>query len=201
MMRVGLTGGLATGKTTVAQILSGLGCFVIQADKLGHQVLGPGGEAYDKAVARFGESILRPDRTINRRALANIVFSDPAALEELNSFVHPAVYRLEEQIMRDAEASDSSAIVIVEAAILIETGSYTRFDRLILTVCSTEQQIERAVARDGLTREEVIDRLSRQMPLQKKREYAHYVIDTSGDMAETERQTHKVYAALRSLKV
>jgi dephospho-CoA kinase len=201
MIRAGLTGGMASGKSFVASELEKLGCHVVRADELGHQALLPGGESYEAVIAEFGPGILNDDRTINRRALGQIVFSDPAKLERLNSLVHPVVIRREEEFIARAARNDPSGISIVEAAILIETGGYRRFHRLILAVCTEEQQVERAMARDKATREEVLVRLRRQMPLEEKRKYADYVIDTSGPVELTVKQTRHVYESLRSIHI
>src|SRR3954454_7265015 len=130
MLRVGLTGGLACGKSFVGRTLEELGCRVVRADDLGHQILAPGGEAYDGVVRQFGAGILNPEGAINRTKLAAEVFGEPEKLAALNALVHPAVFRREEEFVAAAAASDRHAIVVVEAAILIETGSYRRYDRL-----------------------------------------------------------------------
>jgi len=199
MLKVGLTGGLASGKSFVSEALTGLGCHVLHADEVGHEVLEPGHEAYEPVVAEFGLDILNEDGTINRRHLAAIVFSDPARLAKLNSLIHPAVFRREEEFMREAAAADPGAIVVVEAAILVETGSYKKFDRLVVTVCDRETQIRRAMKRDGLTREEVEARLRRQLPVEELRRAADYAIDTSGTKENTLAQVQELYRALRSL--
>lgn len=199
MLKVGLTGGLASGKTFVGEALAGLGCHLIQADQLGHEVLLPGGEAYDAVVREFGPGILDPDGTIDRHQLGAEVFDRPERLALLNSFVHPSVVRREEEWIARTRDADPHGIAIVEAAILIETGSHRRFDRLIVVVCGEEQQIQRAMKRGGLAREEVLARLRRQMPLAEKRKYADYVIDTSGAKEDTLRQTREVYESLRRM--
>ena len=200
MLRVGLTGGLASGKTFVGEALAALGCYLIQADELGHQVLLPGGEAYDLVVNEFGEAILDDVGMIDRRRLAALVFRDPERLEKLNSFVHPAVFRREYVMEEDIARRDPCAIAVVEAAILIETGSYKRFAKLIVAACSGEQQIERAMHRSAITREEVLARLSRQLPLEEKIKLADYVIDTSGTKEHTLAQVRGVYESLRRLE-
>lgn len=199
MLVVALTGGLATGKSTVGKIFVELGCHLIQADELGHVTLSPEGEAYDLAIAEFGPSIVLPDGTINRKAVAAIVFEQPDRLLKLNAVVHPAVERLRLKKIAEIEAIDPNAIVLVEAAIHIETGGYKRYQKLVLVVCSEDQQIERAMARDNATREEVLARLARQMPISEKRKYADYVIDTSDSVENTRRQTLEVYNSLRGL--
>ncbi|MFB3829186.1 MAG: dephospho-CoA kinase [Bryobacteraceae bacterium] len=199
MLKVGLTGGLASGKSFVGEALAGMGCRLIQADALGHEVLLPGGEAYDGVVREFGQGILDADGRIDRRKLAAEVFGRPERLDRLNALVHPPVIRREEAMAARFAARDPRAIVVVEAAILIETGSYRRFDKLVLVVCDEEQQISRSIQRDGASREQVLERLRRQMPLSLKRKYADYVIDTSGTKEDTLRQTREVYEQLRSI--
>jgi dephospho-CoA kinase len=199
MLRVGLTGGLASGKSFVGRSLADMGCYLIRADEVGHQVLEPAGEAYEAVVREFGPGILNPDRTIDRRRLAALVFHDPARLEKLNALVHPPVRARTARLLEEYEADHPHGIAVVEAAILIETGGYRDYARLILAVCGKEQQIERAMARDGLTREEVLDRLSRQMPLEEKIQYADYVIDTSGTKENTLARTRAVYESLLRL--
>ena len=198
MLKVGLTGGLACGKSFVGEELERLGCRLILADDLGHRVLEPGGEAYDGVVREFGPDILEPDGRISRPRLAARVFGNPERLAALNALVHPPVQRMEEELMAAWAAGNPHGIAVVEAAILVETGSYRRFDRLILVVCGEEQQIERAVAR-GAARDEVLARLRRQIPLAAKRKFAHYVIDTSGSKEETVAQTRRVYEELRRI--
>jgi dephospho-CoA kinase len=199
MLSVGLTGGLASGKSFVGRALAGMGCLLIQADELGHQVLAPSAEAYEGVIREFGRGILDSDRTINRRRLSAEVFGHPERLEKLNALVHPPVRARISRMIEEFAAREPCGVAVTEAAILIETGSYRDYARLIVAVCSEEQQIERAMARDHLTREEVIDRLRRQMPLEEKVKYADYVIDTSGTKDNTLAQTRTVYESLRSL--
>lgn len=199
MLRVGLTGGLASGKTFVGHALRDLGCYLIEADELGHQVLLPGAEAYDAVIHEFGDEILDQDGFIDRRKLSERVFHQPERLAKLSSLVHPPVVQREERRIADIEKADPKAIVVVEAAILVETGSYKRFDRLIMVVCQPEQQVERAMRRGAYTREEVLARLSRQLPLEEKLRVADYVIDTSGTKENTLEQVRAVYSSLRGL--
>jgi dephospho-CoA kinase len=199
MLRVGLTGGLASGKSFVGRTLEEMGCLLIKADDLGHLVLEPDGEAYAAVIQEFGREILNPDGAIDRRRLAAQVFASPERLQKLNALVHPPVYARERRLEEAFAATHPDGITVTEAAILVETGSYRNYARLIVAVCPEEQQIERAIARDHLTREEVLDRLRRQMPLEEKVKYADYVIDTSGTKEHTHDQTRAVYAALRSV--
>jgi len=199
MLQVGLTGGLASGKTFVGHALAELGCHLIEADELGHQVLLPGAEAYDPVVNEFGEEILDQDRYIVRRKLGALVWNNPERLAKLNSIVHPVVIARQQGIIAQIAQTDPAAIVVVEAAILVETGSYRRFDRLIVVVCTAEQQMERAMKRGAYSKEEVLARLSRQLPLEEKVRVADYVIDTSGTKENTVDQVKTVYESLRSL--
>ncbi|HMF74348.1 MAG TPA: dephospho-CoA kinase [Bryobacteraceae bacterium] len=201
MLRVGLTGGLGSGKSFVGRTLAGFGCTLIQADLLGHQALLPGGGARDAVIAEFGGDILDVSGEIDRRKLAARVFDFPDRLKRLNELVHPCVYQMEDNLAAAAFAKDPAGIVVVEAAILIETGSYKKFDRLIVAVCTEEQQLQRAMGRDGFTLEEAKARLRRQMPLAEKRKYADYVIDTSSTKENTIQQTRQVYESLRSIQV
>ena len=199
-MRVGLTGGLACGKTFVGEALAQLGCHLLQADRLGHEVLLAGGEAYAPVVREFGSGVLGEAGEIDRRALAAQVFDKPGRLALLNSFVHPPVQRLEQEWLARVAAEDPRAIAVVEAAILIETGSYRRFDKMIVVACDEELQVQRSIKRDGASREEVLARLSHQMPLAEKRKFADFIIDTSGTKDETLRQTCEVYESLRRME-
>ena len=197
MLRVGLTGGLATGKSLVGDALVNLGCHLLQADQVGHAVLAPDGEAYAAVIAQFGSGIVDPDGVINRKRLAGIVFGDPAQLTRLNALVHPAVFARQEAWFAEIAAREPKAVAIVEAAIMVETGSFRRYDRIILTVCREEQQIARAMARDGLTEVQVRERIARQLPESEKRKKANYVIDTSGTLDQTLEQTAQVCAILK----
>jgi dephospho-CoA kinase len=194
--RVGLTGGLGTGKSFVGKTLAALGAHLIQADELGHRALAPTGEAYHPVVHEFGQEILDADGRIDRSRLAALVFGNPQRLAQLNSIVHPAVHRLQQAMERDIRAADPDAMIVYEAAILIETGAYKDYDRIILVTCSEEKQIERAMSRGGVTREDVQARLDRQLPLEAKRQFADYVIDTSGSKEDTIRQARAVYEEL-----
>jgi dephospho-CoA kinase len=201
MLRVGLTGGLASGKSFVGHGLAELGCYLIEADKLGHEVMQPGAEAYDAIVREFGGGILDPGGYIDRRKLSALVWDHPARLEKLNTFIHPPVRAREERLMAEIASSDPHAIAVVAAAILVETGSYRSFDKLIVVTCTEEQQMERALKRGSYSKEEILARLSRQLPLEEKLRVADYVIDTSGSKETTLEQVRIVYGSLRGLSV
>jgi dephospho-CoA kinase len=200
MLHIGLTGGLASGKSFVGRALSDLGCHLIEADQLGHQVMLKGAEAYNAILAEFGPAILDEHSEIDRRKLGAIVFQNPDLLAKLNAVVHPAVRARSRQLAEAFAQRDPNGITVYEAAILVETGSFRDYDRLIVASCTEEQQMERAIQRDHFTKEEVLNRLHRQMPLREKVKYADYVIDTSGTKEHTLDQTRTVYATLRSLE-
>jgi dephospho-CoA kinase len=199
MLKVGLTGGYATGKTFVAHEFERLGCHLIFADQIGHATLQPEGAAYGPTIKLFGREILLPDGTIDRKKLASIVFDAPERLAELTAIVHPAVFQIEEEMLANFAIGDPHGITILEAAILIETGRYADCDKLILTACDQEIQIARGMKRDGITREAVLARLDRQLSLEEKKRYADFVIDTGGCKEETMRQVESIFQALRPL--
>jgi dephospho-CoA kinase len=201
MLQVGLTGGMASGKSTVAAELVRLGCHLLKADELGHKLLEKDGPCYAPVVAAFGRAILDQNENIERRRLGMVVFNEGGALDKLNSIIHPAVFAYEEQWLKTVEASEGSAIAVIEAAILVETGNYKNFDKLIITWCPEELMVQRAVLRSGFTPDEARRRLAKQMPIEEKKKYADFLIDTSGSMESTLEQTREVYSALRSLSV
>jgi dephospho-CoA kinase len=192
LLRVGLTGGLASGKSVVGRELERLGCHLIQADNLGHRVLLPDGEAYVPVIRQFGTQVLDNDEKIDRKILGAIVFRDAEKLAALNAIVHPAVRRLGDQLISKL----TDGILVYEAAILVETGGHKNFDKLIVAACPPEVQIERAMARDGLDRDAITARLKQQLPLSEKVRHADYVIDTSGTIEQTLERTAEVYRQL-----
>jgi dephospho-CoA kinase len=199
MLTVGLTGGYASGKSFVAAELARLGCSLIYADKLGHEVLLPGGEAFEPVVQIFGREILSGDGGIDRKKLGQIVFSSPELLKKLTDIIHPAVFRLEADLLNAARRKDPNGIAVIEAAILIETERYKVFDRLILTACDEATQIARGAARDGLTPEAVKARIDKQLPLAEKKKHADYVVSTDGTKEDTLRQVETVFRDLERL--
>ena len=199
MLKVGLTGGLASGKTFVAGVLEGLGCHVAYADRMGHETLEPGGEAYEAVISRFGREIVGENGTIDRKKLGAVVFADKSRLDELNALIHPHVFRRQEAFFNEVARADPHAVAVIEAAIMIETGSYKRYDKLVLAACPPEIQLERYMQREGATERQARARLERQMPLSEKKKYADYLIDTSGTKDDTERQVRQVYAQLKEL--
>jgi dephospho-CoA kinase len=199
MLIAGLTGGLACGKSFVARALGELGCYAIEADKIGREVTEPGGEAYDAVIGAFGKEIVGEDGRVDRAKLAARVFASPPDLERLNAIIHPAVRARARRRIQEIGTRDAHAIVIYVAAILIESGAYREMDKIIVVTCPRERQIERALERPGAVEADVLARLNRQMPPEKKRTWADYPIDTGGTKEDTLRQTRIVYEDLRKL--
>ena len=197
VLSVGLTGGIASGKTTVARMLSELGAFVVDADRIAHELLAPGGRAVDATVGHFGREILDARGGIDRTELAKRVFADPAAREALNAIIHPDVRReLDLRIESFRRDDEGGPVAVVDAALLVETGRHRAFDRLVVVRCDRDTQLGRILERDGVTRDEAEARIEAQAPLEEKLALADYVIDTETSLDETRRRTEGVYAAL-----
>ena len=197
MKRLGITGGIASGKSAVAAMLRELGFRVIDADRLGHEVIEPGTRAYDEIVREFGAGVVGVDGRIDRGKLGALVFADRAKLERLNAIVHP---RVEEEMVRlfaEWEKSGIKDAAFVEAALLVEAGYQKNLDGLVVAWCKPEQQIERLLAR-GLSEAEARRRIAAQMPTEEKLKFATEKIDCSGTMAETRRQVEALAKKLRS---
>lgn len=177
MLLVGLTGGLASGKTTVAQMFEHRGASIIDADQLARFVVQPGRAAWRDIVQTFGKRILRPDRTIDREKLAQIVFHHPRKLLALNRIVHPRVAREQGRAVRIIKKANPQAVIIYDAALLIEANAHARMDRIILVTTPQRIQVERACKRNRLSRQESLARIRRQLPLREKKPYANYLID------------------------
>jgi dephospho-CoA kinase len=191
MFRVGLTGGIGCGKSTVAAMMRALGCHVLDADKMAHALIEPGKPAYDEIVRHFGRNILATDGSIDRARLAAIVFADPEQLRSLNAIVHPPVLRELDGELERISRLDPSGIAVIEAALLIEAGYHHRLDRLVLVTCTPEQQFDRltnpAFGR-AMSRDQAEKRIAAQMPLAEKRKLPHDAIDCSGSLDDTKRQ-------------
>ena len=197
MLRVGLTGGIATGKSTVGRMFVELGCHLIDSDNITHQLLEPGQKVHVAVVQAFGDDILAPDGTINRKILGEIVFNDPQARRKLNSLVHPAVVQRQQEWLMELEARDPQGIAIVDAALMIEAETYKNYDKVIVVACPPEEQRRRLRQRSGLSKEQIETRIRSQMPLEEKMKYADYLIDTSGSLEATRREVEHVYGELR----
>ena len=199
MLKVGLTGGIASGKSTVAEMFRARGCPVIEADRLAHSLMAPGQPAHDEIVREFGRSVLATDGSIDRSKLAAVVFADRAKLARLNQIVHPRVIAASEAEFARLGQEHPGGVAIVEAALLVEAGYYRQLGKLIVTWCRPEQQLERLLARGRLSRQQAQRRLTAQMPPEEKRGYADFVIDTSGTLASVETQVGSVLEELRRL--
>lgn len=196
ILRVGLTGGIASGKTTVARILAEHGAFVIEADDLAHDLLEPGTPVYSSVLERFGSEILDASGRIVRSRLAARVFGNADARKTLNEVVHPEVRAEANRRIEAYAPRGRSPIAVLDAALLVETGAYRDYHKLVVCRCSHEAQVRRLIVRDQLTTDEVHARIAAQAPLEDKLRVADYVIDTEGTLRETRRQTDRVYSSL-----
>jgi dephospho-CoA kinase len=193
---VGLTGGIATGKSTVDAVLRELGAVIIDADVLAREVVEPGEPALAEIAAEFGPGVLGPDGRLDRKTLGAIVFADPERRRTLEAMTHP---RMRERLLRridELTAEHFRGLVFYDAAVLIESGSHLMMDRLVVVIADEPTQIARLMARDGIDRDEALRKIKSQMPLAEKAKLADYVIDNSGDPAATEAEVRRVYQAL-----
>ena len=197
MLKVGLTGSIAVGKTFVLDVLRELGCYVIDADAIAREVVAPGRQGLNAVVEAFGREILKEDGKLDRTNLGSIIFADEVKRLRLNSILHPFIIAEQDQRMREWEQQNPNGIAVVDAALMIESGGYRRFDKLIVVHCRPEVQLQRLMQRNKLSREEAEQRIATQMSQEEKKRYADYLIDTSGEFVETRRQTEDVYHALR----
>jgi dephospho-CoA kinase len=201
MLRVGLTGGVACGKSTIAAMLVMRGAHFLQADGLAHQLYAPGAVTYDEVVRRFGRDIVNEDGSINRTKLANVVFPD--RIDELNAVVHPEVVKRQNEWMAEIEGQDPHGIAVVEAALLIEAGAHQDFDKVIVVTCDLEHKIEHFARRANVPLEaarfEVERRSAAQFTDAEKARHADHVIDNSGPLEETERQVDAIWQELQAL--
>ena len=195
MLRVGLTGGIASGKTTVGAMFVELGCHLIDSDQITHELLEPGQEVHRAVIREFGPEITTPDGRIDRAALGEIVFAHPERRETLNGLVHPAVIRRQNEFLEGISAKHPDGIGIVDAALMVEVGTYKNYERLIVVTCRPEQQRERLLAR-GLSAESVAARIESQIPMDEKARYAAFVVDNSGTLTDTRRQVEEIYGEL-----
>jgi dephospho-CoA kinase len=199
MLRAGLTGSIAVGKSFVSSVLAGLGCHLLDADQTAREVVAPGSLGLSAIVEAFGVEVLRRDGTLDRAKLGAIVFSDETKRARLNSILHPLIIAAQDDWLRSRAAQDPRGVGIVDAALMIETGGYKRFDKLIVVYCRPELQLERLMKRDKLTAEEAGRRIAAQMPQEEKKRFADYLIDTSGSFEETRGQAVAVYQHLKAL--
>jgi dephospho-CoA kinase len=199
MLRVGLTGSIAVGKSFASSVLAELGCHVLDADATAREVVAPGSAGLRAVAGAFGNEFIRADGALDRARLGAVVFADEAKRRLLNSILHPLIISAQDEWLRAREREDPRGIAVVDAALMIETGSYRRFDKLIVVHCDDAVQLARLMSRDGLTREEAARRVAAQMPQREKMSHADFLIDTSGTREQTRGQVVKVYEELRAL--
>ena len=196
MLRVGLTGSIGVGKSFVTSICEELGCHVLDADQTAREVVMLGTTGLKAITEEFGEEILNPDGTLNRKQLGALVFADESRRQRLNHLLHPFIIARQDEIMREWEAEDPNGIGIIDAALMIESGGYKRFDKLIVVHCRPEVQLERLMLRDKLSRDEALRRINSQMPQEEKLRFADYLIDTSDGFELTRTQIISVHQKL-----
>ena len=199
MLRVGLTGSIAVGKSFVTSIFSDLGCHTLDADVTAREVVLPGSPGLAAIAEAFGQDVLNPDGTLNRNRLGELIFADEEKRQKLNYILHPFIIARQDEIMREWEIADPHGIGIIDAALMIESGGYRRFDKLIVVHCRPEVQLERLMLRNSLSREEAQRRIDSQMTQAEKQQYADYLIDTSDGFELTKKRAQEVHEKLLEL--
>ena len=199
MLKVGLTGSIAVGKSFVLRTLAELGCHVIDADDIARTVVAPGSAGLKSVTQAFGEGFLQPDGALDRAKLGSIVFSDQQRRAQLNSILHPLIIAAQDDQIREIESQDPTGIVVIDAALMIESGGYRRLDKLIVVHCRPEIQLDRLMSRENLPREAAEQRIASQMPQAEKIKYADFLIDTSEGFEDTRRQAVTVFEKLKSV--
>ena len=195
----GLTGGVASGKSSVAGMFAELGAKIIDADRLGHELIRRGLPAYEEILHHIGLDVLDPAQEIDRKRLGAVVFADPKKLQELNAILHPRIIEGVELLARIFHSRDPQTVIMVDAALIFEAGIGGQFAKVIVAWCRPEQQIERQVSKAGVSREEAERRIANQMPVEEKRRRADYVIDCSGRLDKTRRQVKALFPKLQRL--
>ena len=196
MLRVGLTGSIGVGKSFVGSVFVELGCRLLDADATAREVVLPGTAGLAAVVKEFGPEVLQTDGTLDRKQLGAVVFGDEQKRRRLNAILHPRIIEKQDQILQQWESEEPNGIGIADAALMIESGGYKRFDKLIVVHCRPEVQLERLMLRDGLSRDEAQKRIDSQMPQEEKQRYADYLIDTSDGFELTRQRTKAVYDQL-----
>jgi dephospho-CoA kinase len=196
VLKVGLTGGIACGKSVVRRRLEERGIPTLDADAVVHRLLQAGTEVTRQVADAFGERVKAPDGSVDRKALGALVFQDDEQRQKLNAIVHPAVW-LEIERFFEARERARDEVAVVDAALMIETGSYRRYESIVVVHCRPELQLERLMARDGISREDALRRIRAQMPLEEKMPFADFLVDTSGTLEETLEQADQLASKLR----
>ncbi|PLX67527.1 MAG: dephospho-CoA kinase [Denitrovibrio sp.] len=199
-MYVGLTGNIASGKSTAAEYFEKLGCYSIDADQISRIVMQPDQPAYLKIVELFGEDVLAEDKTPDRSAIRKIVFEQPEMRRELEKIVQPAILEYERKEVGRIKGRDDKAIIITQAAVTVEAGSQDRFDRLIVVYVDPAVQLERVMARDSISKEDAQKIIDAQMSIEEKLKHAHFVIDNSGDLANLKSEVERIYELIKLTK-
>jgi len=199
MLRVGLTGSIAVGKSYVVSVLAELGCVTFDADKVAHAVMAPGRPAYEDIKKEFGDQVLAPDSAIDRGKLGEIVFANEERRARLNEIVHPRVIEEQNRLLLEAEAKNPEGIAVIDAALMIESGGYKRFEKLIVVYCDRETQIERLMLRNHISRQDAEARIAAQMSSAEKRKHADYEIDTTGGFDPTRKQVVELHRELQRM--
>ena len=197
MILVGLTGGIASGKSTASSIFKELGAYIIDADVLAREIVEPLKPAWKDVVKNFGKGILNKDNSINRKKLAEIVFNNKKKREMLNAIVHPRVLKRAKEIEREIAKKDPEAVIIFDAALFIESGAYKKMDKNIVVYADEDVQVKRLMKRDGLTKDEAIKRIEAQMPLREKVRFADYIIDGNKALNIVKKQLKRALKGLR----
>lgn len=196
MLKVGLTGSIAVGKSFVLGVLADLGCRVLNADVTAREVVAPGSPALQLVVEAFGKEMLTTDGTLDRARLGSVVFADEQKRLRLNSILHPFIIAAQDEQMQKWESEDPKGIAVIDAALMIESGGYRRFDKLIVVHCRPEVQLQRLMSRDGLDRERAQQRIAAQMSQEEKKKFADFLIDTSDGFDNVRQQTEDVFQQL-----
>lgn len=196
MVVVGLTGGIASGKSVISNMLRDLGAVIIDADEISREVMFPHSRCWEEVVAAYGSECLLDDLTIDRKKLAMIVFGDSKRIQQLNRIVHPYIKKRIDEIIDDMKGRYPHALLIVDAALLVETGLYKHYDKLIVVSASRDTQVKRLISRDGVSREEAEGRVDCQLPLSEKLKVADYIIENEGSFDNTREEVEKVYQVL-----
>ena len=199
-MYLGLTGSIASGKSTIAKMFESLGCYTIDADEIGRKVTKKGGAAYLEILTHFGEKILREDGEIDRQKLRNIVFNDPNQKSILEEIVHPAIHKYEKKLVSKIRGRDDKAIIITHAALIIEKGTYKRFDKLIVVYADEDRSLERLLKRGGIDKELAVKIISSQMPIAEKLNYANLIVNNNGTLEEAEEDVKRIFSAIKIYK-
>ena len=200
MLKVGLTGSIAVGKSYVLGLLAELGCHVIDADEIAREVVEPGTKGLELIRNAFGNDVLGAEGRLDRSKLGAMVFLDEGKRTTLNELLHPLIIAAQDERIRELQETDPNGILVIDAALMIESGGYRRLDKLIVVYCRPEIQLERLRSRNGLSREAAEQRVNSQLPQEEKKKYADFLIDTSGDFADTRAQVEAVFMELRRIQ-